>query len=296
MHYLYSVCGINVRLDIPFEICIRTESEDFLTVDVGDIPIDITMRFRPVKAFPELSKYMVKGYWEGDRLYIEQNGEQWVYHCPVKNKQPYARVIWGRNYEKDRKIFCDYREVAKPFMDYSHNLTSLVGLETLLLQNAGLLLHASFIRWKGHGILFSAPSGTGKSTQADLWVKFRGAEIINGDRAGIVKRRGKWTAYGLPVAGSSLIYRNEYALIRGIIVLRQAPENHIRKLGQSEAFACLYSEIAVHSWYRPCVEHVTELLTDLISEVPVWLLECRPDEEAVGLTELMLTKSGVIEV
>lgn len=296
MQYLYSVCGINLQLDIPFEICIRRESEAFLTVGVGDTPADIMMKFRPVMTLPDLSECEENGHWEGDRLYIEKNDEQWIYHCPLKNKKPYAQVIWAHNFNIARFILCNYRKESEAFMNYSHNLTSLIGLETLLLENNGLLLHASFIRWNGYGILFSAPSGTGKSTQADLWVKFRGAEIINGDRAGIMKRLGKWTAYGLPVAGSSVIYRNEYAQIQGIIVLRQAPKNHIRRLTMSEAFACLYSEIAVHSWHRPCVERVTELLTELISEVPVWQLKCRPDEEAVRLTERMLMGQTNLEV
>lgn len=70
-------------------------------------------------------------------------------------------------------------------MAFSRNICDLLGLERLLLSRQGLLLHASFIRWQDRGILFSAPSGTGKSTQADLWVRHRGAEVINGDRAAL---------------------------------------------------------------------------------------------------------------
>ena len=59
---------------------------------------------------------------------------------------------------------------------------------------------ASFIRWQGRGILFSAPSGTGKSTQANLWVQHQGAEVINGDRAALRQVGGRWQAFGLPYA------------------------------------------------------------------------------------------------
>ena len=48
----------------------------------------------------------------------------------------------------------------------------------------------------------------GKSTQADLWNKYEGCEIINGDRSAITKKDGVWNAYGLPFAGSSRIYKN----------------------------------------------------------------------------------------
>ena len=53
-------------------------------------------------------------------------------------------------------------------------------LPHLLAVNDGILLHCSWIRWKDRGILFTAPSGTGKSTQAQLWCDLMGAELING--------------------------------------------------------------------------------------------------------------------
>ena len=145
------------------------------------------------------------------------------------------------------------------------------------------MLHAAFIRWQEKGILFTAPSGTGKSTQADLWEKYEGAEILNGDRAGLRCIEGCWTAFGLPLAGSSYIYRNESAPADTIVVLRQSPENRIRRLGPAEAFRYLYPEVTVHQWHRPWVEKASSMLLDLISHVPVWLLECRPDQGAVRL-------------
>ena len=168
-------------------------------------------------------------------------------------------------------------------MNRSHNLCDLIGLETLLMRYGGLMLHAAFIRWQEKGILFTAPSGTGKSTQADLWEKYEGAEILNGDRAGLRCIEGHWTAFGLPLAGSSYIYRNESAPADTIVVLRQSPENRIRRLGPAEAFRYLYPEVTVHQWHRPWVEKASSMLLDLISHVPVWLLECRPDQGAVRL-------------
>ena len=68
-------------------------------------------------------------------------------------------------------------------------------MELVFIINQGFQLHASVINWKDKGILFSAPSGTGKSTQADLWKKYEGAKVINGDRALIRKRKRR--VYGL---------------------------------------------------------------------------------------------------
>ena len=45
-----------------------------------------------------------------------------------------------------------------------------MGLEHLLATQRAVILHSAYIDYKGKAILFSAPSGTGKSTQAELWM------------------------------------------------------------------------------------------------------------------------------
>ena len=96
------------------------------------------------------------------------------------------------------------------------HISGMLAMELVLIINQGFQLHASVINWKDKGILFSAPSGTGKSTQADLWKKYEGAEVINGDRALIRKEKGDFTVYGYPYAGTSKIYTNFSAPIKAI--------------------------------------------------------------------------------
>ena len=136
-------------------------------------------------------------------------------------------------------------------------------------------------KYKNKAILFSAPSGTGKSTQADLWEKYENAEIINGDRSGIRKMDGKWTAYGLPIAGSSGIYKNKKAEISHIIVLKQGKENKLTKLSQREAFIKLYSETLVHTWDKKFQENIINMITDVVQNVQIYQYECLPDKSAV---------------
>lgn len=143
-----------------------------------------------------------------------------------------------------------------------------------------LILHSSFINWQNNGILFSAPSGTGKSTQADLWNRYENTEIINGDRAGVRNVDGVWSAYGLPVAGSSGIYKNKKAQISHIIVLRQGKENKLTRLSPRDAFIKIYSETTVHTWDAEFQSNILNMISDLVQNVPVYLYECLPDESA----------------
>ena len=144
-------------------------------------------------------------------------------------------------------------------------------------------------------MLFTAPSGTGKSTQADLWEKYENAEIINGDRTGIRKMDGKWTAYGLPIAGSSGIYKNKRAEISHIIVLKQGEENKLTQFSPREAFVKLYSETIVHTWDKEFQENIINMITDVVQNVQIYQYECLPDKSAVSfLKEQIIKDRGLV--
>lgn len=280
MKYFYEIIGIRVLCQLPFSLHIQEESVAFLHEAYENVDVDMQMIFREKEELPDREQ---GGHWEIDRYYIENAWEQRVYHCPSRKLPPYACVVWS---ERDPGvIYCDYLKGKEFYLNYSHNLCDLIGLETLLLSRDSLLLHASFIRFQGKGILFSAPSGTGKSTQADLWVKYENAEIINGDRAGMRRMEGGWEAFGLPVSGSSYIYRNDSAPVSAVIALRQGRKNNIRKLNPIEAMTFFYPETIVHQWDKCFTEKVVNLLLKLLEEVPVYLLECLPDEGAVRLVK-----------
>ena len=103
-----------------------------------------------------------------------------------------------------------------------------------------------------------------------------------------------WTAFGSPFAGSSSIYRNEQVPIGAIVVLRQAPENQIRRLNASEAFRYLYSEMVIPKWNSEAHKKIISLTEQLSGEVPVLLLQCTPDEEAVKSLESYLRQERIL--
>lgn len=273
--------------EIPFEIKIKEESEAFLRVlseqDIGEDVL--TMQFCMVNAFPEMGE---KFHQESSQCYVEMKDEWRIYHCPSPGTAPYACTIWNRQNQK--RVQCQYLENKEKYLEFSRNVIYHLGLETLLRVNEGLLLHASLIRWEEKGILFTAPSGTGKSTQAELWKQYEEAEILNGDRAALRKVDDTWFAYGLPYAGTSGIYKNENVKIAAIVVLRQAKENKIRSLTPGEAFLHLYPELTIHRWDREFIEEIWERITCLLEEVPIYLLECMPDSGAVALVKEKMEK------
>lgn len=162
-------------------------------------------------------------------------------------------------------------------------LVSRINIQGMLLLKKVLILHSSFIIHNNKSILFTAPSGTGKSTQASLWERFKGAEIINGDRSAIGTRDGRYFAYGLPFSGSSNICKNKEAPLKAIVALEQSKINSVRKLSKMEAFKILLGQVAINRWNKRDMELAMNLIESLIDKVPVLLLSCRPDKEATDV-------------
>lgn len=170
------------------------------------------------------------------------------------------------------------------------NLMNYLAFEDVLINHQGFILHSSFISWQNNGILFTAPSGTGKSTQADLWKKYEDADIYNGDRTIIRKIDGKYYGFGSPYAGSSGIYRNESAPIKAIVVIEQGPDNVICRLRGREAFLPLFRETLMNTWNKEYMEKMTDLLMDAACQIPVYHLYCRPDQDAVNTVKNEILK------
>ena len=150
-----------------------------------------------------------------------------------------------------------------------------------MIRKDSLILHCAYIRYQGSAILFSAPSETGKSTQADLWEMYRGSETVNGDRALLRNMDGVWHACGWPVCGTSEICHPSDTPIGSVVMLRQGKENHAERLSPMQAFAQIYSQITINQWNREFVGKAVELIEDLVTHVPVWQLTCDISEAAV---------------
>lgn len=158
-------------------------------------------------------------------------------------------------------------------------------LEQMLGRFGGVIFHSSFIEVNGKAVLFTAPSGVGKSTQAELWRQHRGAFVVNGDCSFVKKENGVFKAYGLPFSGTSgICYNKEYPLA-AVVYLTQAPQNTLKRLTGANAFRAVYEGIKLSSWSREDAMQITDSVSKIASEVPIYKLDCVPDESAVECLE-----------
>ncbi len=145
-----------------------------------------------------------------------------------------------------------------------------------------VLFHGSVIAVDGKAYLFTAKSGTGKSTHTRLWRKYFGdrAVMINDDKPLIQITDDSIVAYGTPWDGKHRISTNTHALLAGICILRRGSDNVIRAITPQEAYPTLLQQC-----YRPMEKEALlktmQLLDRLEENVPFYELFCNISEEAV---------------
>lgn len=160
----------------------------------------------------------------------------------------------------------------------------------LLIRNA-CILHASYVDIGGEAILFTGPSGIGKSTQADLWTKYGPAQVINGDRALLRQFNGKWHVFGYPSSGTSGICINRSMPLKAIVVLKQAADNQVEPLRASEKIRALLAATELYPWDSSEIDMALHTAGEITAEIPVVRLSCRPDRNAVEVLKAYLEEN-----
>ena len=190
-------------------------------------------------------------------------------------------LICSKDYREGRIILpeCKFKKVFYEALKMMYDLAT-AGKDTLHV-------HAAVVSCEGKGYLFLGPSGTGKSTHAQLWLKhIEGTELVNDDNP--VVRDG--VVYGSPWSGKTPCYRNVSVPIGGIVMLSQAPYNKIRRLSGIEAYVDLAESVGGKIWDSRIAEGQHQTENTLVSTIPMWHLECLPDEEAARLCHDTITR------
>lgn len=195
-----------------------------------------------------------------------------------------TREYAALTYSDDRADLCVTEACKNPPLC----VESCTAFEHLSICAGALPLHASHILTSGGSVLFSAPSGTGKSTQAALWEKHRGAEVVNGDKALVLRAETGFTAAGLPYAGTSGICKNIAAPLRAVVFLAQGSENTLTRLKSARAVVKLASGAIRLPWHTEDAERILALAEAIAAEVPIYHFSCLPDKSAVDCLDSAL--------
>ena len=273
----YKVAGhtftVSVRAELleqmdnyePFE-CEGGEPLFSLMEDSGEVP-EYTEVFRQEESWPRI----ICGHDTSGNDVFEFRGRTKFWGCLICSKD-YRE---GRLFLTGRKSELVLDSALRLMFDLA-----TAGKDTLCI-------HAAVVSCEGKGYLFLGPSGTGKSTHAQLWLKhFEGTELVNDDNP--VVRDG--VVYGSPWSGKTPCYRNVSVHIGCIVRLSQAPYNKIRRLSGIEAYVDLAESVGGKVWDSRIAEGLHQAENKLASTVPMWHQECLPDEAAARLCHDTITR------
>ena len=187
-------------------------------------------------------------------------------------------------FEREKSAREDALE-GRPVVEYSSAyLASLAAYRQIaegMLKFDTFLFHGSAVCVDGQGYLFTAKSGTGKSTHTRLWRERFGQRLVtvNDDKPLLRVMEDKVMVCGTPWDGKHRISTNIMVPLKGICVLRRGQENHIRPISVQEALPLLLQQS-----YRPGNPQLLSKLLELVDKTTkrtgLYVLECNMDPEA----------------
>ncbi len=234
--------------------------------------------------------------YETEHFTIHDTGDGWAFVNTLADELRLAEgarnvVLCSRDYGEmavyvTDRVFDIERKGHVWHLQPSLPLSSSIraACEAGMVMRDGLPLHASLVEKDGFGVIFLGPSGMGKSTQAKLWEQYLGADFIIGDRPGLRKIDGKWIGFGMPWDGKDAIHRQTSVPVRALVWLSQAKENRISPMDPVQAMSVMLKQAMMPVWDDRAMDGATAMMGALARDVPMYHLQCLPDEAAVRLT------------
>ena len=264
----YLFCGCSVELKSDEEIRREAEFSKFLS-DYSSP--DYSLKIIRTEYLPEKKGDVIfqslrqKAYYDGNtRIYTS------YYNASLREYIEYGCKV------NDSELYINYPDTLREV-----SVFECMDLPSMLLKKGIGIIHCSFIEYNGEAILFVGDKQVGKSTQASLWNQYKGADIINGDRAGIYFADGRFYAEGVPFCGTSKICKNKKVPIKALVCLSKGTENKIKKLSAVEGFMSVLGKFTYNNT-KDNVEMISTLVKNLVETVPILEYSCLKDESAVN--------------
>ena len=164
---------------------------------------------------------------------------------------------------------------------YLETLAVYRKIAQVLVQKNVLLMHGAVVAVDGQAYLFTAKSGTGKTTHTRLWLRQFGvrAVMVNGDKPLIHITSEGAIVYGTPWDGKEHLSRNIACPLKAVCILTRSETNHIERISPKEALTMLCQQS--YRPAQPAALRKTLALIDLLSSsVSLYKLGCNMEPEA----------------
>lgn len=222
----------------------------------------------------------------------------------VKNRYPYFETM-ARGFEAEGKAdfsVCVPDDVIKKATaenpEYSEGYVESLEIYRIIcrkmLEYDAMLMHCAAVSVDSNGYLFTAKSGTGKTTHISLWKKKFGERcvVVNGDKPILRLIDGRFYVCGTPWMGKENYGTNIDVPIKAVCILERGEKNEIVKIPPYEAISTvLVQTLRTNDMYE--TEKMLVLTDKLLQSVPFYRLKCNMQPEAADVSyEAMKQKEG----
>lgn len=223
-----------------------------------------------------MGKYIIAGLkteFETRYDFLRERAKE--YEADFDSSEADIKIRLSDEYLEKRK-----EEIPQMSMDRHEYFWTGQAFNSYLMDFNGVMIHSSCVEKDGYAYLFSADSGTGKSTHTHLWIKnLPGTRIINDDKPALIKENGVWYACGTPFSGKTDENLNVKVPVRAITFIKRGEENKVSKLPVSEAVKLLFGQ-TIRTSYENRAHKLLEAVDSILRSVPVFSLECNMDDDA----------------
>ena len=229
-------------------------------IKLCDLLIDVGMKYKYTLDF--LSDYIVKD--ESDAAFSVSVTEEELNAAKEKDSAfplPYHETL------------CLYRKICAELSHYNC-----------------FMMHSSVVVHEDKAYVFTAKSGTGKTTHSMLWLKnFPGSFIINGDKPLFRLTDDGFYVYGTPWCGKEGYNQNTSAKVSSLCFIERGKENDIRPMKVREVLLKIFEQLYIPK-EKESGEKVLALLDKFLSEIPAFNLTCNISDEAAIIAENEMNK------
>lgn len=172
---------------------------------------------------------------------------------------------------------------------YLESVALLRKLADFIVDYNRILMHGSAIAVNGKGYIFTALSGTGKSTHTALLRKLHGenAVMINDDKPFLFLDDGKVYISGTPWMGKHHLGNNITVPLEGIFFLRRSEKNELAKLSPDKALNLMLAQC--HRPVEPMkMMETLGIIDQILSNTPLYDFGCNMDISAAELSSSVM--------
>lgn len=251
--------GLNIKLELVYEKEFINLS-NYKTKEEAEFFIYSSLNFPQIKQKKLIEKTTYYDLYETElgKLQLQKYQSKYIGAILYNDKKAYIYPMVGG-------FTTEYLLTQYAFVNFVTNYKN------------GLFIHSSAISYHDSGILFLAKSGTGKSTQRNLWVKYGQAICINDDKNVITLAGNDLKLEPNPWSGKHFLDTNKSVFVKVLVFIYQNKENVITKLKKEEVLKLLLGQIPLPSEKQ---EANWNLLVDKLLDLPLIHYGCNMEEEA----------------